>query len=196
VEERKQIKFKDEIREMNCNEVYEQFKKFIFMKAHGFHNTGANVEDLIQMGNVGLVKAFNSYKSESKNTFSTYLGIVVNNEILMNIRKLKKIRNEISFSAEIATDKCAGVLTISDIIKDPIDYEDLALKPIINADIKKLLNELKPLSRKAIELFYFKEISQYRISEELNYSQSYISRILMRSLKILRNKYEGLEVAK
>jgi RNA polymerase sporulation-specific sigma factor len=196
VEERKQIKFKDEIREMNCTEVYEQFKKFIYMKAHGFRNTGENIDDLIQIGNVGLIKAFKSYKPESKNTFSTYLGIVVNNEILMNIRRLKKIGKEISFETEIATDKCAGVLTIFDITQDPIDYEDLALKPIINADIKKLINGLDPLNKKAIKLFYFNEMLQCQISEELNYSQSYISRILIRSLKILRNKYEGLEVAK
>lgn len=196
MEERKQIKFKDEIREMNCSEVYEQFKKLICMKAHGFHNAGANVEVLIQIGNVGLVKAFKSYKPESKNTFSTYLGIVVNNEILMNIRKLKKIRNEINFSVEIASDGDGNILTISDMIKDPINYEDLALKPIINADIKRLLGELKPLNRKAIELFYFNEMLQCQIAEELNYSQSYISRILIKSLKILRNRYEGLEVAK
>jgi len=159
VEERKQIKFKDEIREMNCSEVYEQFRKFVYMKAYGFRNTGVNIEDLIQIGNVGLVKAFNSYKPESNNTFSTYLGTVVNNEILMNLRKLKKIRNEINFSVEIATDVDGNTRTISDMIREPIDYEDLALKPIINADIKKLLGELKPSYRKAIQLFYFNEMT-------------------------------------
>jgi len=196
VEERKQIKFKDEIREMNCSEVYEQFKKFIYMKAYGFRNTGENIEDLIQIGNVGLVKAFNTYNAEKEILFTTYLGTVVNNEILMNLRKLKRKRNEISFSVEIAKDVCEGVITISDMIKDPIDYEDLALKPIINADIKKLLGELKPLNRKVIELYYSSEISQYQISKELNFHQSYISRILIKSLKILRNRYEGLQVAK
>jgi len=191
MEQRKLIKLKGEIREMNCTEVYEQFKNFIYKTAHGFLNTGENIDDLIQIGNVGLIKTFNHYKIESNLMFITLLAKIITNEILMHTRKYKKIRSETSFDDYISIDTNGNALTLSDVLKDPINCEDEALKPIMNNDLKKLMNKLKPVNRKILELFYFKNMKQDDIGKELNFTQSYTSRLLKSSLEILKNKYEG-----
>jgi len=193
MEQRKLIKLKGEIREMNCNEIYEQFKNFIYKTAHSFLNSGENIDDLIQIGNIGLVKAFNSYRVESENLFMTYLAIVVNNQILMHLRKIKKLKNEMSFEDHLTTDADGNFLTLLEVIKEPADCEEIVFKNIADIELKKFISELRPVNKKILELFFFSNMEQRKIGKELNFSQSYISRLLKQSLKILKNKYERNE---
>lgn len=190
MEQRKLIKLKGETKEMTCSEVYEQFKNFIFKTAHGFLNSGDNLDDLIQVANIGLVKAFNLYKFEYENLFLTYLAIVVNSQLLMHIRKLKKRKSEMSLDDCLCIDNDGNSLTLSDVIKEPKDCEEIAIAKITNTEIKTYIGELNPRYRRILELFYFNNTPQNIIAKELNLSQAYISRLLKRALKTLKNKYE------
>lgn len=190
MELRKLIKLKDETKEMNCSEVYEQFKNYIYKTAIGFLNTGETLEDLIQISNIGLVKAFNTYKFESENLFMTYMAIVVNNQVLMHLRKIKKFKKETSYDNYISTDSEGKQLTLLEKLKDPIIYEDVVLDNMENLKIKALVERLNPKKREIIKSFYFSNMNQTEIGEKFNLSQSYMSRLIKESLRILKKRYE------
>ena len=199
--ERKLIKMRNEkkeieIREMNCNEAYEQFKNYVIKTAHGFNNSTETMEDLIQIGNVALVKAFDSYNIETGNMFMTYLATVVTNCFLMLIRKernKKRILNEISFEEKLATDESGNVLTLLDVIHDPIKCEDIILKNGEHEELRKLVEGLKPNRAKILKMVYFGEMEQLKVGEILDFSQGYVSRTVKRSIKELKIKYDNLE---
>lgn len=193
MEQRRLIKLKDGIKEMTCSEVFEQFKKFIYKTAYRFLNSGEDIDDLIQISNMGLVKAFNSYKIESENLFMTYLAIVVNNQVLMHLRRIKKFKNETSFDDPLCIDSDGNSLTLLEIIKDPKECEEIVFKKIADTELRNFINELDPRNKKVLELFYFDNINQNKIGEALNIRQSYVSRLIKKSLKILKTKYERNE---
>jgi len=193
MELRKLIKLKNETKEMSCSEVYEQFRKFIYKTANSFPNYNESVEDLIQVANIGLIKAFNAYKVESNNLFMTYMGRVVFNEIFMYLRHIKrknKSNDVLSLETVVATDSDGNTITLSDYLMEPTNYEELAISHIAGINLKKIVNELKPKNKKVIELFYFDDMVQSLIGEELNLSQTYVSRLIKKTLKILKTKYE------
>ena len=192
MEESKLIKLKGEIREMTCSEVYEQFKKFIYKTANSFSNSCESLDDLVQIGSIGLIKAFNSYKIESNYNFITLLAIVVNNEFRMKLRKEKRrksVLNEVSFDDCLCTDVDGKSLILSDVIKEPTDCEEIVMKRISDIELRKFISELRPLNKRILELFFFGNMKQFKIGKELNISQSYVSRLLVQSLKTLKNKY-------
>jgi len=190
MEQRKLIKLKNETREMNLTEVYEQFKNYIFKMAHGFHNYNEDIDDLIQIGNIGLIKAFNTYDIESGNMFMTYMSTVAINEILQYIRKKKKIKTEISFDNYITTDSDGHSLTLLEKLKDPICYEDTIIDNFENLRMKTVLEKLGPKKRELLKSFFFDEMTQDEISKKFNISQSYISRLLKESLRVFKKRYE------
>jgi len=194
MEQRKLIKLKGETKEMSCGEVYEQFQKFIYKAAHSFNNSQESIDDLIQIGSIGLIKAFNSYKIESNYNFITLLATIINNEFRMKLRKEKRSKNEISFDDCITMDADGNSLTLMDVIKEPLSCEEVALDNMATVEMKTYIKQLKPQYAKAIELFYFKNMSQYDIGIELNTTQSYVSRILKNALKFLKKKYEKGEL--
>lgn len=199
--ERKLIKMrnkkkKTETREMNCDEAYEQFKGYIISAAGGFNNSTETMEDLIQIGSVALVKAFDSYDIETGNMFMTYLATVVNNCFLMLLRKernKKRILNEISFEEKLATDENGNILTLLDIIHDPVKCEDTILKNSDDEELRKLVEKLKPNRAKILKMVYFGEMEQIKVGKILNISQGYVSRTVKRSIKELRIEYDNLE---
>ena len=196
MEQRKLIKLKGEIREMTCSEVYEQFKKFIYKTANSFSNSCESLDDLVQIGSIGLIKAFNSYKIESNYNFITLLAIVVNNEFRMKLRKEKRrksVLNEVSFDDCLCTDVDGKSLILSDVIKEPTDCEEIVMKRISDIELRKFISELRPLNKNILEMYFFSNMKQCQIVKELNFSQSYISRLLKQSLKILKRKYERNE---
>ena len=190
MELQKLIKLKDETKEMNCSEVYEQFKYFILKKVHSFKNTGEDLDDLIQIANMGLIKAFNTYNIDSGNMFITYLSIVATNEILMHVRKVKPTKIETSFDNYITTDNEGHSLTLLEKLKDPANCEDIALDNMENLKIKALIEKLNPKKREIIKAFYFSNMTQDEIGKKFNLSQSYMCRLIKESLRILKKRYE------
>lgn len=95
--------------------------------ARRFENTGINIEDLISIGTIGLIKAVNTYRSDKNIKLATYASRCIENEILMHLRKTAPQKSEVSFDEPLNTDWDGNELLLSDILGTD---EDLVLKPI------------------------------------------------------------------
>ena len=151
-----------------------------------------NVDDLISIGTIGLIKGIDSYSKSNGAKLTTYCARCIENEILMHYRNSKKQSKNISLDESIGFDKEGNEITMVDILKTPeIDYVD---KINTKDDIKKLNKYIgiltdreKKIIIKRYGLCGEKEITQKNIAKELNISRSYVSRIEKRALtKLLR----------
>ena len=157
-----------------------------------FEVTGHDIDDLIGIGTVGLIKGIDTYSENKKVKLTTYAAKCAENEILMYFRADKKNNKNISIYEEISFDKEGNKITILDILKtpDPDFIEDIHKNDNIEL-LKKYLNILTPREREIIEARYGlglrKEETQKDIASRLNISRSYVSRIEKRATsKILR----------
>jgi len=157
-----------------------------------FEATGHDVDDLIGIGTVGLIKGIDTYSENKKVKLATYAAKCAENEILMYFRADKKNNKNISIYEEISYDKEGNKITILDILKtpDPDFIEDIHKNDNIKL-LKKHLNVLTPREKEIIESRYGlgtkDEETQKDIAKRLKISRSYVSRIEKRALtKILR----------
>ena len=157
-----------------------------------YDSTKEDVDDLISIGTIGLIKGVDSF-SKSKNTkLNTYVARCIENEILMHFRNNKKRNKDISINESIGFDKEGNEITILDILKTPA--QDFALDIYKKKNINELKNYLNILNDREKEiiinrygLFDKDEITQKEIAKKLNISRSYVSRIEKRALtKMLR----------
>ena len=161
--------------------------------AKRFENTGINIEDLISIGTIGLIKAINTYDHEKKIKLATYASRCIENEILMHLRKTNNQKSEISFDEPLNTDWDGNELLLSDILGTD---GDMVMRPLEDdVDKELLLNALEKLSdrERSIIVMRFglantKERTQKEVAEIMGISQSYISRLEKRI--ILRLKRE------
>ncbi len=160
--------------------------------AKRFESTGVDIEDLISIGSIGLIKAINSYKADKNIKLATYASRCIENEILMYLRKTSKIKVEVSFDEPLNTDAEGNILSISDVLgTDP----DCVYKDLENEDEKDMLTEtfakLNSREKLIMEMRYGlmgkEEKTQKEVADMMGISQSYISRlekkILMRMKK-------------
>ena len=157
-----------------------------------FDMGGNDVDDLIGIGTVGLIKGIDTYSLDKKVKLTTYAAKCAENEILMYFRSNKKNAKNISIYDGISYDKEGNEITILDVLrtKDPDYLEDIYLKDNILL-LKKYLNILSGRERKIIDLRYGlkgeQEKTQKEIASQLGISRSYVSRIEKRAItKILR----------
>ena len=157
-----------------------------------FEATGHDVDDLIGIGTVGLIKGIDTYSENKKVKLATYAAKCAENEILMYFRADKKNNKNISIYEEISYDKEGNKITILDILKtpDPDFIEDIHKNDNIKL-LKKYLNVLTPREKEIIECRYGlgtkDEETQKDIAKRLKISRSYVSRIEKRATtKILR----------
>lgn len=157
-----------------------------------FEANNCDVDDLIGIGTVGLIKGIDTYSSLKKVKLTTYIAKCAENEILMYFRSNKKNSKNISIYEGISYDKEGNEITILDILKtkDPDFLEDIYVKDNIVL-LKKYLNVLTPRERKIINMRYGfdnkDELTQKEIANILGISRSYVSRIEKRAItKILR----------
>ncbi len=157
-----------------------------------FDMGGNDVDDLIGIGTVGLIKGIDTYSLDKKVKLTTYAAKCAENEILMYFRSNKKNAKNISIYDGISYDKEGNEITILDVLrtKDPDYLEDIYLKDNILL-LKKYLNILSRRERKIIDLRYGlkgeQEKTQKEIARQLGISRSYVSRIEKRAItKILR----------
>lgn len=160
-----------------------------------YENTGVDLEDLVSIGTIGLIKGINTFKSGKNIKLATYASRCIDNEILMFLRKNKKIKSEVSIDASLSFDGEGNELHLEDVLgTDP----DIVTKPIeLKSDKDLLLQEISKLNsrdRDIIVLRYglmgHKELTQKEVAEKLGISQSYISRIekkVIKRLKLLVN---------
>ena len=162
--------------------------------ARRFENTGINIEDLISIGTIGLMKAIGTYRLEKKIKLATYASRCIENEILMYIRKTANQKTEISLDEPINMDGEGNELLLSDILGTD---EDTISRPLEEDVDKKVLRQaletLPPREQEIVFLRYGlegrKELTQKEVAQTMGISQSYISRLEKRILQRLRKEF-------
>lgn len=156
-----------------------------------FENTGVNLEDLISIGSIGLIKAISTYRRDKNIKLATYASRCIENEILMYIRKISNQRTEVSLDEPINMDYDGNELLLSDILGTD---EDMILRSMEDdVDIcllKEAVNCLPDREREIILLRFglngYKELTQKEVAVKLGISQSYISRLEKRIMNRLK----------
>lgn len=161
-------------------------------------DTGSNIEDLISIGTIGLIKAVNTFCPDRNIKLATYASRCIENEILMYLRKTSSLKNEISIDEPLNTDQSGNELLLSDILgSDPdevgrgIESEDERVM------IKKFVCGLPARERQIMEMRFgmngYNEYTQKQVADTLGISQSYISRLEKRIIDKLKRQLEKAE---
>lgn len=163
--------------------------------AKRFENTGANIEELISIGTVGLIKAISTFNAEKNIKLATYASRCVENEILMFIRKSATHKREISIDEPLSVDWDGNELLLSDILgsdSDVVtrDMEDDEEKKILRDAVSNLCDRERIIIEMRFGLHNGKELTQKEVADALGISQSYISRLEKKIMTRLRKKIE------
>ncbi len=161
--------------------------------ARRFENTGVNLEDLISIGTIGLIKAIGTYRLDRNIKLATYASRCIENEILMHIRKIAGQKAEISLDEPINMDYDGNELLLSDILGTD---EDMIFRPLEDdVDLLLLRQALAQLPEREREIVLMryglngrKELTQKEVAQQLGISQSYISRLEKRIMLRLRKE--------
>ena len=162
--------------------------------ARRFENTGTNLEDLISIGTIGLIKAVNTYRLDKKIRLATYASRCIENEILMHIRKTANQKTEVSLDEPINMDCDGNELLLSDILGTE---EDMILRPLEDdvdiSVLRQALTELPDREREIVLMRFGlegrKEQTQKEVALLMGISQSYISRLEKRIMLRLRKEF-------
>ena len=166
--------------------------RLVVFLAKKYENTKIDLEDLVSIGTIGLIKGINTFHRDKNIKLATYASRCIDNEILMQLRKTKKMKTEVSIDASLSLDADGNELHLEDILGTE---NDLVTKGIETEDEKKRMMEevmrLSPRDRDIIILRYGllgqEELTQKEVADMLGISQSYISRIEKKVIKRLRN---------
>lgn len=190
-DEEKYLLLKDKGDNIAKEKLIEHNLRLVVFLAKRYENTGVDLEDLVSIGSIGLIKGINTFSSDKNIKLATYVSRCIDNEILMYLRKNKKIKNEISIDQALTYDSDGNELHLEDIIgtdKDLIS-KNIEEKNDRNIMLKEILN-LKPRDRDIMVLRYGllgnDEFTQKEVAEKLGISQSYISRIEKKVIKKLK----------
>ena len=159
-----------------------------------FENTGVNLEDLISIGTIGLIKAITTYRLDKNIKLATYASRCIENEILMYIRKIAGQKVEVSLDEPINTDYDGNELLLSDVLGTE---EDVVLRPLEDdVDLKVLRQALRELPEREHEIVAmrfgldgYKELTQKEVAQKMGISQSYISRLEKRIMLRLKKEF-------
>ncbi len=162
--------------------------------ARRFESTGINLEDLISIGTIGLIKAIGTYKLDKKIKLATYASRCIENEILMHIRKTANQKAEVSLDEPINMDCDGNELLLSDILGTE---EDTVLRPLEDdVDLRVLRQSLRELPEREREIILMrfglegrKELTQKEVAQKMGISQSYISRLEKRIILRLKKEF-------
>ena len=164
--------------------------RLVVFLAKKYENTKIDLEDLVSIGTIGLIKGVNTYQQDKNIKLATYASRCIENEILMYLRKTKRKRSEVSFEDSLSFDSEGNELHLEDVLGTD---NDLVTKPIEDELDKYLMyleiSKLQDRDREIIELRYGlngkKEMTQKEVANLLGISQSYISRIEKKVIKKL-----------
>ena len=166
--------------------------RLVVFLAKKYENTGVDLEDLVSIGTIGLIKGVNTYKLDKNIKLATYASRCIDNEILMFLRKNKRRRGEVSFEDSLSYDAEGNELHLEDILGTDPDIvtkgiEEETEKRMLYEEIAKLNTRDKQIMILRYGLFGCQEKTQKDVAELLNISQSYISRIEKKVIKNLKN---------
>ena len=167
--------------------------RLVVFIARRFENTGINLEDLISLGTIGLIKAINTFRMDRNIKLATYASRCVENEILMYIRKISNQKTEVSLDEPINMDYDGNELLLSDILGTD---EDMILRPLEDdvdlCLLRQAVRELPDREREIVTLRFglegHQELTQKEVAQKLGISQSYISRLEKRIMQRLRGE--------
>lgn len=162
-----------------------------------YQGTDYDMEDLISVGTIGLIKAINTFKTDKGSRLATYAAKCVENEILMLLRAGKKYSKEVSLFEPIGIDKDGETVSLVDVIE--IENKEAVEALIFEQDVKDLYRSyercLKDTEKKVVGMRYGlygkKEHTQREIAKELGISRSYVSRIEKKALEKLKKDMEA-----
>lgn len=168
--------------------------RLVVFIARRFENTGINLEDLISIGTIGLIKAISTYKRDKNIKLATYGSRCIENEILMYVRKIANQKTEVSLEEPINMDYDGNELYLSDILGTD---EDIIMRPLEDdADMRVLrqaVSHLPDREKEIVEMRFGlagrKELTQKEVAQKLGISQSYISRLEKRIMQRLRREF-------
>ena len=161
--------------------------------AKKFENSGVNIEDLISIGTIGLIKAVNTFSPEKNIILATYASRCIENEILMHLRKIASQKIEVSLDEPLNTDWDGNELMLADVLGSDVDEIS---REIEEDDEKKILREiienLPEREREIIDMRFGlgekEELTQKEVADKMGISQSYISRLEKRIIKKLGSR--------
>ncbi len=167
--------------------------RLVVFIARRFENTGVNLEDLISIGTIGLIKAISTYRRDKNIKLATYASRCIENEILMHIRKIANQKTEVSLDEPINMDYDGNELLLSDVLGTD---EDMILRPLEeDVDLRLLRQAVSELPQREREIVYMrfglegrKELTQKEVAQKMGISQSYISRLEKRIMLRLRKE--------
>lgn len=176
-------------------ELVEKNLRLVVYIAKKFENSGVNIEDLISIGTIGLMKAINSYNVDKNIKLATYASRCIENEILMYLRKTQKQKSEVSIDEPINTDSEGNDLALADILGTEGDamfkqVEDRDNRKIVNLAIRNLDSREKVIMELRYGFDGQKELTQKEVAEKLGISQSYISRIEKKVIERLKKDFQ------
>jgi RNA polymerase sporulation-specific sigma factor len=165
--------------------------------ARKFENTGINIEDLVSIGTIGLIKAVNTFDPEKNIKLATYASRCIENEILMYLRRNNKLRSEVSFDEPLNIDWDGNELLLSDVLGTENDTIYRNIEDQVDRKLlKKALDKLSERERIIMELRFGlageEEKTQKDVADLLGISQSYISRLEKRIIKRLRKEFNKM----
>lgn len=169
------------------NSLIEHNLRLVVYLARKFENTGINIEDLISIGTIGLIKAVNTYDTGKKTKLATYASRCIENEILMHLRKVAGQKTEISFDEPLSTDWDGNELLLSDILGTEGDMvyrsiEETVERQMLASALSRLSMREKEIMRLRFGLGGGPEKTQKEVADIMGISQSYISRLEKRIL--------------
>ena len=183
--------------ENGCEEakqlLIERNLRLVVFISRRFENTGVNLEDLISIGTIGLIKAISTYRRDKNIKLATYASRCIENEILMHIRKITHQKTEVSLDEPINMDYDGNELLLSDILGTD---EDMIQRPLEDEVDLRLLREAVmelPNREKEIVVMRFglaghQELTQKEVAQKMGISQSYISRLEKKIMLKLRKQ--------
>ena len=179
------------------NELIERNLRLVVYIAKKFENTGIDIEDLISVGSIGLIKAVNTFKSDKKIKLATYASRCIENEILMHLRKVSKQRKETSLDSPLSFDSDGNELLLCDVIG--IDADEVFKNIEVSVEkemVYKVLEKLDKREQQIVSMRFGlngqKECTQKQVADLLNISQSYISRIEKKILNKMKKDMSKL----
>ncbi len=175
------------------NKLIEHNLRLVVYVAKRFETNSFNLEDLISIGTLGLIKAISTFKSDKNIKLATYASRCIENEILMFLRKKSKMKVEVSLDEPLKMDSDGNELLLGDVLgSDPNEINENMIIEEKKEALYKAIEELKPREKTILKmrfgLYDYEEMTQKDVADTLGISQSYISRLEKRIIKKLHNK--------
>lgn len=174
-------------------QLIERNLRLVVFIARRFENTGVNLEDLISIGTIGLIKAIGTYRRDKNIKLATYASRCIENEILMHIRKISNQKTEVSLDEPINMDYDGNELLLADILGTD---EDMIMRPLEDdvdlCLLRQAVRQLPEREREIVQMRFgldgHQELTQKEVAQKMGISQSYISRLEKRIMLRLRKE--------